>query len=188
MSRWVRWLIAFGVMAGLGLFVLLAWSTGSASRLAQYHELLVYLNIALATGLFIWVAGLLARLIFQLRAGTFGARLTGRFALAFALIGVLPGALIYTVSVQFMSRSIESWFNVRVDAALDAGLALGRAALDAQLNELDTRARAMIPLLSEADESELPGLLARVREVTGVQEATVFTSSGRPLAFVTDQL
>lgn len=188
MKRWTRWLIALGVAGGLGLFILLAWSTGSASRLAQYHQLLVYLNIALAIGLFVWVVGLVARLVYQLRQGKFGARLTGRFALAFALIGVLPGALIYTVSVQFMSKSIESWFNVRVDTALDAGLALGRAALDAQLNELDTRARAMVPLLSEADESDWTELLSRVREVTGVREAMIFTGSGRPVAFVTEQL
>jgi hypothetical protein len=89
-----------------------------------------------------------------------------------------------------MSRSIESWFNVRVDTALDAGLALGRAALDAQLNELDTRARAMIPALSDAagNDSELRSMLSRVREITGVSEAMVLTSSGRPIAFVTDQL
>ncbi|MFW8565999.1 sensor histidine kinase [Orrella sp. 11846] len=187
MRRWAGWLIALGACAGLGLFILLAWSTGSASRLAEHHELLVYLNMALAAGLIVWVLGLLARLVWHLYKGQFGARLTGRFALAFILIGVLPGALIYTVSVQFMSKSIESWFNVRVDTALDAGLALGRTALDAQINELDTRAKAMTPLLSEADESDLPTLLARVRDVTGVKEVGVFTGSGRPVSFVTER-
>jgi len=187
LKRPTRILIALGAFAGFALFILLAWSTGSASRLAQFHELLVYLNSALALGLFVWVLGLTIRLIRQLRRGKFGARLTGRFALAFALIGVLPGALIYTVSVQFMTRSIESWFNVRVDTALDAGLALGRAALDAQLSELDTRARAFASTLTDAPESELPMLLPRVREATGAMEAMVMTGSGRPIAFVTDQ-
>lgn len=188
MSRRAKLLLILGAAAGLSLFVLLAWSTGSASRLAHFHELLVYLNLALALGLFVWVVGLSVKLVRQLRRGKFGARLTARFALAFALIGVLPGALIYTVSVQFMSRSIESWFNVRVDSALDAGLALGRAALDSQLNELDTRARAMVPALSNATDAELPTLLTRVREVTGVREVMVMTGSGRPIAFVTEQL
>lgn len=185
-----RILITLGAILGLALFTLLAWSTGSASRLAQFHELLVYLNFALALSLFVWVLGLSIKLVRRLRRGKFGARLTGRFAIAFALIGVLPGALIYTVSIQFMSRSIESWFNVRVDSALDAGLALGRAAIDAQLNELDTRARAMIPALSDAagNDSELTTLLTRIREITGVAEAMVLTSSGRPIAFVSDQL
>ena len=188
MSRRTRLLLVLGAITGVGLFVLLAWSTGSASRLAQFHELLVYLNVALALGLFGWVLGLSIKLIRQLRRNKFGARLTARFALAFALIGVLPGALIYTVSIQFMSRSIESWFNVRVDSALDAGLALGREALDAQLNELDTRARALLPSFANASDPELPALLDRVLEITGVREAAVITSSGRPVAFVTEKL
>ena len=188
MSRRTRLLLVLGAITGVGLFVLLAWSTGSASRLARFHELLVYLNVALALGLFGWVLGLSIKLVRQLRRNKFGARLTARFALAFALIGVLPGALIYTVSIQFMSRSIESWFNVRVDSALDAGLALGREALDAQLNELDTRARSLLPSFSNASDAELPALLERVLEITGVREATVITSSGRPVAFVTEKL
>jgi len=188
MSRRTRLLLVLGAITGAGLFVLLAWSTGSASRLAQFHELLVYLNVALALGLFGWVLGLSIKLIRQLRRNKFGARLTARFAVAFALIGVLPGALIYTVSIQFMSRSIESWFNVRVDSALDAGLALGREALDAQLNELDTRARSLLPSFANASDAELPALLDRVLEITGVREAAVITSSGRPVAFVTEKL
>lgn len=187
MKRSVRLLIVSGVAAGLGLFVLLAWSTASASRLAHFHELLVYLNIALAIGLFIWVLGLTIRLISHLRERKFGARLTARFALAFTLIGVFPGALIYTVSIQFMTRSIESWFNVRVDTALDAGLTLGRTAIDSQLAELDNRAKLLAPTLGQIPDVELPALLSRIRESSGASEAMVMTNSGRPVAFVTAQ-
>ena len=37
----------------------------------------------------------------------------------FALVGLLPGLVIYTVSYQFVSRSIEIWFDVKVATALD---------------------------------------------------------------------
>jgi hypothetical protein len=60
----------------------------------------------------------------------------------FALVGVVPGVLIYTVSYQFVSRSIESWFDVKVEGALDAGLSLGRGTLDAQVNDLATKTRS----------------------------------------------
>ncbi len=187
MKRSLRLLIIAGVATGLGLFVLLAWSTASASRLAHFYELLVVLNIVLALGLFAWVVGLTFKLVKDLRRDAFGARLTARFALAFALIGVFPGALIYTVSIQFMTRSIESWFNVRVDTALDAGLTLGRTAIDAQLAELDNRAKSLAPTLGQVPEVELPALLTRIREASGANEAMVMTSSGRPIAFVTAQ-
>ena len=131
---------------------------------------------------------LTVRLARQIRRRQFGARLTARFSLAFALIGVVPGALIYTVSVQFMSRSIESWFNVRVDTALEAGLNLGRAALDSLLADLDARARSMAVELTRNSDSGVALTLTRLREANGVQEAVVFTAgSGRMAAPSTSQ-
>src|SRR3546814_3710965 len=119
----------------------------------------------------------------QIRRRQFGARLTARFALYFALIGVLPGALIYVLSVQFMSRSIESWFNVRVDSALEAGLNLGRAALDSQLGDLNARAKEMAGKLSNASDTDMVMAITRLREVSGVTEAMVFTGNSRLVAF-----
>ena len=187
--NWLLRLAFFvGIISGVTLFGLLAWSTGNASRVAQYQTLLLWLNGALALALFIWVVFLTGRLILQRWRGKFGARLTARFALAFALIGVLPGALIYTLSVQFMSRSIESWFNVRVDTALESGQALGRAALEAQLTELDARARVMAPELNNAPDTEISTILTRLRESNGSIDVMVFTGSGRLVAFSSDKL
>ena len=50
--------------------------------------------------------------------------------------------LIYVVSYQFVSRSIESWFDVKVEGALDAGLNLGRATLDTLADDLASKTRA----------------------------------------------
>mgnify|MGYP001444971191 CR=1 FL=1 len=183
MNRLVRIILIVGAMSGLALLGLLAWSTGNASRFAQYHDTLLLLNGVFALAMFVWVLSLTVKLARQLRRRQFGARLTARFALAFALIGVVPGALIYTLSVQFMSRSIESWFNVRVDSALEAGLNLGRAALDTQLAELEARARSMAVELNNTSDANVPLVLTRLREANGVTEAMVFTGSGRMVAF-----
>ena len=188
MNPLMRLVTAIGIVSAAVLFLLLAWSTGNASLLAQYQTLLLWLNGGLALTLCVWVVWLTYRLARQFLVGQFGARLTARFALAFALIGVLPGALIYTVSLQFMSRSIESWFNVRVDTALESGLALGRAALDSQLAQLDARARSMTPDLSNTPDPEIASALTRLRESSGAIDAMVFTTSGRLIAFSTDNL
>ncbi|WP_144631822.1 sensor histidine kinase [Bordetella genomosp. 13] len=187
MRRFLRIALIIGGISGLALMGLLAWSTGNASRFARYYDTLLVLNGVFAFALFVWVAALTVRLARQIRRRQFGARLTARFALAFALIGVVPGALIYVLSVQFMSRSIESWFNVRVDSALEAGLNLGRAALDSQLADLDARARGMAAELNNLNDADIPVTLTRLRENNGVQEAMVFTGSGRPVAFSTNQ-
>lgn len=187
MRLFLRIALMVGAVSGLGLLGLLAWSTGNASRFARYYDVLLLLNGVFALALFVWVVALTVRLLRQIRRRQFGARLTARFSLAFALIGVVPGALIYTLSVQFLSRSIESWFNVRVDSALEAGLNLGRAALDSQLADLDMRARAMSAELNTLNDSDISLALTRLRENNGVQEAMVFTGSGRLLAFSTNQ-
>ena len=183
----LRLALVVGAISGLGLLGLLAWSTGNASRFARYYDVLLILNGIFALALFVWVVALTVRLARQIRRRQFGARLTARFALAFALIGVVPGALIYTVSVQFMSRSIESWFNVLVDTALEAGLNLGRAALDSQLADLDARARSMAVELNRNTDVGVSLAPTRLREANGVQEAMVFTGSGRMVAFSTNQ-
>jgi hypothetical protein len=183
-TRWsLRIALTVAACSALALLVLLGWSTGNASRYAQQYDTLLVLNGVLAVALVSWVVVLAARLANQVRKRQFGARLTGRFALYFALIGVVPGALIYVLSVQFMSRSIESWFNVRVDSALEAGLNLGRAALDSQLESLNSRARDMAARLSNASDSDISLAITRLREAGDVSEAMVFTGNGRLVAF-----
>jgi nitrogen fixation/metabolism regulation signal transduction histidine kinase len=182
--RWgLRAALAVAALSALALLGLLVWSTGNASRYAQQYDTLLVLNGILAIALIFWVAVLAWRLMRQIRRRQFGARLTARFALYFTLIGVIPGALIYVLSVQFMSRSIESWFNVRVDSALEAGLNLGRAALDSQLSDLNLRAREMATKLSDSSDLDMSMSITRLRESSGVLEAMVFTGNNRLVAF-----
>ena len=80
------------------------------------------------------------RLVVRLRRGKFGSRLLIKLAGIFALVGVLPGLVIYTVSYQFVSRSIESLVRrARWPRALDAGLALGKGTLDALVADLGSQ-------------------------------------------------
>jgi len=190
--RWLRGFVRAALYAGAAsgvlLLALLAWSTGNASRLAEQYGTLLVLNSVFALALFVWMAALIVRLVRQWRSRQFGVRLTTRLALAFALIGVAPGLLIYLISVQFMSRSIESWFNVRVDSALEAGLNLGRAALDARLVDLQAQARRFAAELARTPESQQASVLTRLRQAGRVREALVFSGAGRTLTFSTSAL
>ena len=90
------------------------------------------------------------RLLWRVSRGRFGSRLLLKLAAIFALVGVVPGVLIYTVSYQFVSRSIESWFDVKVEGALDAGLNLGRGTIDSIVTDLGTKTRLAAERLGEA--------------------------------------
>ncbi|WP_199032860.1 PAS domain-containing sensor histidine kinase, partial [Ralstonia sp. ASV6] len=94
----------------------------------------------------------------------------------------LPGVLIYLVSLQFVSRSIESWFDVKVESALEAGLNLGRTTMDSALADLQNKGRLIAEQVGDGSASATAITLNRLREQFGVQEATIFTASGRVVA------
>lgn len=169
-------------LGGVAVF-LLATATASTTFFAEHYTLLLVLNSAVALTLAGLVLYQLMTLRRKLRAGVFGAKLTLRLVLFFALIAVLPGALIYTVSVQFLAKGIESWFEVNLDRALESGLNLGRGALDNMLRDLTAKADTMALALSVRPASEHVGALNTLREQAGVPEATLYTVRGKVIAF-----
>ena len=118
------------LIIGLGLLVLLTQATGNRALYDRNYDRLYLINTVVALLLLVGLLWGLTRLIIRVRQGQFGSRLLVKLAAIFALVGVVPGVLIYVVSYQFVSRSIESWFDVKVEGALVAGLNLGRATLD----------------------------------------------------------
>ena len=76
----------------------------------------------------------------KLHERVFGSKLTLRLMVVFALMALVPGGLVYAISFQFLQSSIESWFDVRMDKALEGGLNLARNALDNSLQELGQKA------------------------------------------------
>jgi len=178
-SRALRYGLLTALALGGVLLFLLASASGNTQAFERNYPLLLAINGAIAATLLVLVVMLVARLVRRWRARRFGARLMARFALAFALMGVAPGLLIYIVSVQFLQRSIESWFDVRVDRALESGLSLGRAALEAQLADVTGKARVMALELADVPEVQQLGQLERMRERVGLHEALLVTANGR---------
>lgn len=185
-SRTSRWLWGLGAMTmvviGLGLLVLLTQATGNRERYNQNYEWLVLVNGVVASGLLITILWGAFRLVLHLRRGQFGSRLLLKLAAIFGLVGVVPGVLIYVVSYQFVSRSIESWFDVKVEAALMAGLNLGRATLDTLSGDMAKQSRAAASQLSEVSNASAGLALEKIREQLGVSDAVLWSTSGRMLA------
>ena len=180
---WLRYvLVLFTGLAAVALF-LLATAAANTARFAQHYPLLLSLNGAIAVVMAALVGYQLYILRRRLRLRVFGSKLTLRLVGLFALVGILPGALIYGVSVQFLGKSIDSWFEVRIDKALEGGLKLGRSALDRMLKDLTVKADAIALAFSVKPASEHPGMLNGLREQSGVQEASLYTQRGKLLAY-----
>jgi len=181
-SAAVRYVLVLCVGLGAVALFMLATVSGNSTLFADQYPLLLVLNgavVLMMTGLVVYQLLTLRR---KLKSGVFGAKLTLRLVMLFALMAVLPGALIYGVSVQFLARSIDSWFEVRVDKALEGGINLGRGALDGLLRDLTTQADAMAIELSARPAAEVPAALNLVRSIVGAQEAMLFGNRGKPLA------
>jgi nitrogen fixation/metabolism regulation signal transduction histidine kinase len=184
LPRALRYLLVIGgAMVGILLF-LLASASENSEVFDKYYSWLLGLNALTATTLLGLVILLLARLFRQYREGRFGSRLMTRLVLLFAVIGVLPGTLIFMVSVQFVSRSIESWFDVRVESALESGLSISHAAIDASSNELTAKARNLALDLADLSDGAQITQLSRLRNQGQLQEATIFTAGGHVIASV----
>ena len=172
------------ISAALGtiLLFLLAAASANTALFAEHYPLLIGLNGAVAVALLSLVVYQFAALIRQRRAKVFGSRLTFRVLVMFAVVAIVPGALVYTVSVQFLTKSIESWFDVRVDKALEGGLNLGRSAIDSLLGDLTVKTRAMALELADLSDGQRLGILNRLREQAGAEDALLVTASGKVLA------
>jgi nitrogen fixation/metabolism regulation signal transduction histidine kinase len=185
-----RWTVGVGVgvMAALGLVLmfLLTQATGNRELYERNYALLFALNVAVAGVLLLVIGWIVLRLVLRLRKGKFGSRLLVKLAAIFALVGLMPGMMIYVVSYQFVSRSIESWFDVKVEGALDAGLNLGRVTLDTLAAELGNKTRAAAAQLAQTPDATAGLALERLRDQLAVSDVVLWTAGGQMIASAGD--
>lgn len=184
MTRVLRYVLVVGGAVVSILLFLLASASDNSDTFDRHYPWLLGLNALVAIALLGLVVLLLARLAKRYRRGKFGSKLMARLVLLFATIGILPGIVIYLVSVQFVSRSIESWFDVRVESALDAGVRLGQAALDSSLGDLRTKAHNIALELSDVSDTAQITQLSHLRDQSQMQEAAIISANGRIIASV----
>ena len=177
----IRVVIFVCVALGIALIGLLFRASSNNAFFSDQYPWLFGVGIALTIGLLALIGYQIFSLWRKLKARVFGAKLALRLMAVFALMAVIPGGLVYAISVQFLNRSIDSWFDVPVDKALEGALNLGRTALESSLNDLARKGREASFRLSEgeADEGEM---LKELRVQYGVEEMTLFMPEGKLIA------
>ncbi|MFP5390852.1 MAG: ATP-binding protein [Gammaproteobacteria bacterium] len=185
MKQALRYVLIIGGGICSILLFLLASASDNSSFFDRNYNWLLGLNAAVAVALLLAVVVALARLYSRYKKGQFGSRLMARLVRLFAAFGILPG-VIFLVSVQFVSHSIESWFNVKIEAALESGLSLGHAALDQALSELGASAEITAATLAGQEGGDVQQILARmVNEQDGIQSAALIGPDGKLLSAAT---
>jgi nitrogen fixation/metabolism regulation signal transduction histidine kinase len=174
-------LIFLCVVAGAALVYLMSEASSNSAFFAHNIPLLLGLGGGLALGLMALIVYQLLLLRRKLRERVFGSKLTLRLMAVFTLMALIPGGLVYAISFQFLQRSIESWFDVKVDESLKGGINLARSALENSLKDLSQKADAMAHSLATSQAVD-PTTLNRLREQHSVEEATLLSTRGRVLA------
>jgi len=174
--------IAFAILL-LGAVLLLTAAAQHSEILSDHFSILVIVNLLGILILALLIGANLWRLVRQFRSGILGSRFTIRLLITFALLAILPLSVVYYFSVQFLSKGIDSWFDVRIEQALDDALLLGRASLEAFKNDQLRQVQEDAVHLSEVDtQLEIVQLLDDLREQGGYFEINLYTQSGSIIA------
>lgn len=170
---------------GLCLFIFMLSSLLMMSKSLQNSELFdrFYLGLLLfnALGLIslsILIILNLKRLIHQLKNRVIGARMTIRIVILFSLLSVTPVLIVYYFSLDFLHRGIDSWFDLRIEQALDDSLELSRLALDVRMRELLNTTEKIAEELSDTNDAELPSHIDQIRDRINADELTLLTRKG----------
>jgi nitrogen fixation/metabolism regulation signal transduction histidine kinase len=178
----MRYVLILSITLAAGLLYLLSLASANTAISGDYYIILLYINAGLAV-LLLGVIGYQLRHLYRTtKSRQVGSKLNFRLLVTFALMALIPGMIVYLVSVNFLSRSIESWFNVKVESALDGGLNLGQRALDIMLSDVKEKAQSMSVSLSLQTARSHYAQLNDLREKAGIQDAALLSPQGAILA------
>ncbi|NNF51591.1 MAG: HAMP domain-containing protein [Gammaproteobacteria bacterium] len=180
--RLVVLLALAGAVLLLTSLVFLSKTTQNSAEFGKLQTSILLLNAAGVLALLTLLVFNLVGLIRQYRQHTPGARLTARMVTMFVVLAVAPLGLVYYFSLQFITRDIDSWFDVEIEQALDDSLLLSRTALENRRREYLDRVQRNVPRLEGLSDEALVAELERVRAATGAEEMTIVGANNRIVA------
>jgi len=150
----------------------------SARFAAHYRWVLgaaiVALVMLVATiGLRLW------RLRADVQRGAPGARLNRRLLRLLILLAVPASVVVYGFALRFLDATIDNWFNLRLEQALDDALELGRVVVDEHLHVAEAASAQLAQQLSAAQPDAAPAVLDGVIESLGAIQLSVLGADGR---------
>lgn len=166
----------------LGALHMMSGAVQRSEDLGQWFVPLLLFTVIGLVILVILVGWNLWQLIRDYRKKATGSRLAARFSVYFIVLALVPTSIVYFYSLQFLSRGIDSWFDVQVDSAMEDALALSRLSLDLHKRELQRLTETQIKSLDDYSRAGLDLSLHDLRIVSNAIEMTLYNSSGQTLA------
>ena len=92
--------------------------------------ILININLLLLILLIFLVFRNLVKLLYDRRRKVMGAKLRTRLVVAFIVLTIIPTVVLFFFSINFITTSLEFWFNVPVEQALENSLRVGSRLYD----------------------------------------------------------
>jgi PAS domain S-box-containing protein len=161
---------------------LMSSATQESSQLGEMYSWLLVINTIGSIILLALVAVNAYSLIRELKKKEAGSRLTTRMVSLFVLLALVPAAIVFYFSVQFLHQGIDSWFNVEIDRAMDDALELSQSSLAQRMNWHIKQTRQMATQLQDKSETSIALEVGSLWNDSGAMEISVFTGQGHILA------
>lgn len=179
----MRYLITSALVISLALLVILIRSLSNSDFISsETFQLLLKINLAFVILLFIFIALQVYRLFKEVKKEVTGSRLTLRLVISYSVMIIVPLMVLYFVSVNFLTKSIESWFNVRVESALESGLNIGQKTLDILRKDVELKSRSISYSLSNSKINEFNPILSDLTEKFDIYDAMIIDDESQILA------
>lgn len=174
--------VALMVVLVVGALLLLSDSIANAEQFNHLYSTLFVVNLVILVALVTLIGVNVQRVWRQYRRGVTGSRLTVRLVALFVLLSIVPASVVYFVSYRFINRGVDSWFDVRVEEALNSSLELSRNALEVRVRELTRQTESFAQVLAETPQASIALRMSDLRAQSGAAEMSMFTGAGRVIA------
>ena len=171
-------IIGIGLLL-LGSMYLMSNATQGSTQFGKLYSALLAINTAALIVVGAMIAWNLYQLLQQVRTRSPGAKLTVRMVIVFVLLSVTPVTVVYYFSLQFLHRGIDTWFDVRVEEALDHALELSRTALGVRMRELLAQTTRIASDIEPLTNEQATSTLNDSRRLSGASELTLIGANGQ---------
>ena len=179
----MRYLITAFAFVGIGLLILLAKSLANSDLISsESFRLLLIFNVIFIIGLVLLIGIQIYRLFRNIKKEIVGSKLTLRLVLSFGLMVIIPVSVVYFVSFNFLTKSIDSWFNVKVESALEGGLSLGQKTLDILMKDIELKSKSIAFILGNTNENLRNNQLIDLREKFAIFQAIIIDNKNNIIA------
>ncbi|MHB1015175.1 MAG: sensor histidine kinase, partial [Desulfurivibrionaceae bacterium] len=131
---------------------------------------LINFNILLLLLMVFLVLRNLAQLVFERRRRFLGTKLRSKLVIAFVSMSFFPTGLLFFIALQFVSTSMDYWFNINVARSLEESISIAKNVYQETQDQVDRQAR----LVAEQLESKRYGDIA-VENMTPVLQGIMKT-------------